>query len=88
MIVLATRSFNKDVSKLRDGKTARKIEAIISRLEKAKTIAEIPNVKKLEGAVNAYRVRIGDYRIGFFIVNDIVELSVFAHRKDIYKVFP
>ncbi|WP_374754821.1 type II toxin-antitoxin system RelE family toxin [Dyadobacter psychrophilus] len=44
--------------------------------------------KKLKGFSNAYRIRIGDYRVGIFVENNIVELARIAHRKDIYKVFP
>lgn len=88
MIITATKSFNKDISRLRDKKIARKVEEIISHLEKAKTITEISNVKKMEGAHNAYRIRIGDYRLGLYLIAGSVHLTIFAHRKDIYKVFP
>lgn len=88
MIVTATKSFNKDISKLRDKKLARKIENVIFDLVKANSINELSNVKKMEGATNAYRVRIGDYRLGIFIIGETLQLTVFAHRKDIYKLFP
>ncbi len=48
----------------------------------------LPNIKKLSGHVSAYRLRIGDYRVGFFIVDETVILDRVVHRKDIYKVFP
>ncbi|MEO5642458.1 MAG: plasmid stabilization protein [Bacteroidia bacterium] len=88
MIVIAAKSFNKDISKIRDKKVAVKIEEIIIQLEKAKSIAELPNVKKMEGASIPYRIRIEDYRLGFYLIDHTVQLIVFAHRKDICKLFP
>lgn len=38
---------------------------------------------------NAYRIRVGDYRIGLYIFEDgTAELAYVRHRRDIYKVFP
>ena len=48
----------------------------------------IVNLKKLKGFKTAYRIRIGDYRIGVFIDGDIVEFARVVHRKDIYRLFP
>ncbi|MBI3510413.1 MAG: type II toxin-antitoxin system RelE/ParE family toxin [Bacteroidetes bacterium] len=88
MEVLVTKSFNKDLARLKDPKIARKVEDLISNLQKCKTLHEIASLKKIEGASNAYRVRIGDFRIGFFLQQGVVILTVFANRKDIYKLFP
>ncbi|MFA4890714.1 MAG: type II toxin-antitoxin system RelE/ParE family toxin [Candidatus Paceibacterota bacterium] len=46
-------------------------------------------VKKISGFSKYYRIKIGDYRIGFKkeTNTDICFLRV-KHRKDIYKVFP
>ncbi len=33
-------------------------------------------------------VRSGNYRIGIFIVDKVVQFARVAHRKDIYKIFP
>jgi mRNA interferase RelE/StbE len=42
----------------------------------------------LKGHKFAYRIKIGDYRIGIFVESKVVEMARFEHRKDIYKVFP
>ena len=34
------------------------------------------------------RSKIGNYRLGFFDEEEYIELAVFAHRKDIYRLFP
>ncbi|WP_414518967.1 type II toxin-antitoxin system RelE family toxin [Nostoc sp. PCC 9305] len=47
-----------------------------------------PNgVKKLKGKENAYRIRIGDYRIIYDIFDDLLVVNVVevGHRKNIYK---
>ena len=46
-------------------------------------------VKKISGFSKYYRIKIGDYRIGFKkeTGSDICFMRV-KHRKDIYKIFP
>jgi mRNA interferase RelE/StbE len=48
----------------------------------------IPNLKKPIGHKSAYRVRLGDYRVGFFYENHKIIFARIIHRKDIYKSFP
>jgi mRNA interferase RelE/StbE len=69
-------------------KTIEAIEAAINDVKNASSLIEIKNLKKLKGYKSYYRITIGDYRIGIYISNDIVEFSRFLHRKDIYKFFP
>ncbi|MGH8000971.1 MAG: type II toxin-antitoxin system RelE family toxin [Brasilonema sp.] len=49
---------------------------------------EITNLKKLKGYDNAYRIRIGDYRIGIIFDDETVMFQRVLHRKDIYRYFP
>ncbi|MBI4648569.1 MAG: type II toxin-antitoxin system RelE/ParE family toxin [Bacteroidia bacterium] len=88
MQVKYTVLFNKDVSGIRSAKLVQSIEDVIDNVKQAVTTMEIKNLKKLKGYKNHYRIRIGDYRIGLFIENNIVEFSRFLHRKNIYKYFP
>ncbi|MEH2213409.1 type II toxin-antitoxin system RelE family toxin [Nostoc sp.] len=47
-----------------------------------------PNgVKKLKGKENAYRIRIGEYRVIYDIFDDLLVVNVVevGHRKNIYK---
>ncbi|VXD20543.1 putative toxin RelE2 [Planktothrix serta PCC 8927] len=48
----------------------------------------IINLKKLKGDDNAYRLRVGDYRIGFYFDGETVTFARVLHRKDIYRYFP
>ena len=51
-------------------------------------IEELPQVKKLAGQTGAYRLRIGDYRIGFYWDGEKLTLARVLHRKEIYRFFP
>ena len=43
---------------------------------------------KMKGHKTAYRFRINDYRIGFFLEDNTIYFSAFDHRKNLYKRFP
>jgi len=46
-------------------------------------------IKFIKGFKNYYRIRIGDYRIGFKKAEgENIEFMRVKHRKDIYKHFP
>jgi mRNA interferase RelE/StbE len=49
---------------------------------------EINNIKKLQGYDNAYRIRIGDYRLGIIFYGEALIFERVLHRKDIYRYFP
>lgn len=82
------RSFLKSVKKLKDQKLKDAIAESIEQIEASETLSDIKNLKKLQGFSNFYRIRIGDYRIGIEVLDDVVYLAAFAHRKDIYGNFP
>ena len=48
---------------------------------------EILNIKKLKGATDLFRVRLGDYRLVYEIQKQIVTIVVIkiGHRKDVYR---
>ncbi len=80
--------FNRDLDKINLKNVKISIEKIILRVESAETLSQIPNVKKLSGYKSAYRIRLGDYRIGVFIEGNVVIFARIVHRKEIYNVFP
>lgn len=88
MFVVSTPSFNKDISKIKDKAVAKRVEQTIIKMQSVGTISELPGVKKMAGASDAYRIRIADYRLGFRLSGDTIKLVVFAHRKEIYRHFP
>ena len=64
------------------------IAELIESVEQAEVLFDIANIKKLKGHSNAYRIRLGDFRIGVFLQEDTVVFARVVHRKDIYDVFP
>lgn len=62
--------FYKDLDKV-PSSIKHHVNDVVNKLERAKRISEIPNTKKLAGHKSAYRIRIGDYRIGIFIINNV-----------------
>lgn len=83
-----TGRFYKDIDKITQPSVKSDLLAIIQEVEEAKQLSEIKNIKKLKGHSTAYRIRMGDYRIGVFYEKNVIEFVRIAHRKDIYKVFP
>ena len=81
-------SFLKDVKRIGQKLVAEKIESAIINVEEAKTIQQISNIKKLKGSKSAYRIRVGDYRIGILVSENSVEFICCLHRKEVYKYFP
>ena len=59
-------------------------------VEDFSTLAASPRpggCKKLKGYKNAYRIRVGDYRIIYEIEDKVLRILVIAigHRKDVYE---
>lgn len=82
------KAFVKDFRKLKSKELATAIVEAIKQVSDASNSSEITNLKKLSGYKSAFRIRIGDYRIGVVIENNIVTFVAFANRKEIYKRFP
>lgn len=82
------KQFYKDLNKITLQSTLDDIIASVKNVEEAASMREIKNFKRLKGYKNVYRIKVGDYRIGVFIENDVLEFARIVHRKDIYRVFP
>ena len=80
--------FGKDLDRISSKSTKQSVAKIIAQVEAAQKLSDIAQLKKLQGHKSAYRIRIGDYRIGFFFEKDLVLFARVVHRKDIYQVFP
>lgn len=89
MILQFDESFEKSIKKLKDPKLKIRLINLIEDFENADSLTEISNVKKMQGFQTFYRVRLGDYRVGFELQEDNSILFILvAHRKEIYKYFP
>lgn len=55
----------------------------------SESIFDISHCKKLKGFSDYYRKRIGDYRLGFQLIDEnTITLILFCHRAEIYTKFP
>jgi mRNA interferase RelE/StbE len=81
-------SFAKDLKGVKEKGLLGRVREVIEAVEKADSLAELPNLKKLKGGGNYFRVRVGDYRVGVALENNTVVFVRFLNRKDIYKHFP
>lgn len=88
MTVEYLKQFIKDISRINDESLKNDVFDAIMNFKNTENLNSITNIKKMKGHSDAYRLRIGKYRLGFFYINGIIELSRFAKRDDIYKLFP
>lgn len=80
-------SFVRDAKKL-SAEVQLEIRDILLELERINSLSQIKNLKKMTGYKNAYRIRLGNYRIGFLMIADELILNRVLNRKDIYDYFP
>jgi mRNA interferase RelE/StbE len=64
------------------------VRQAILDVEAATNWSDIPSIKKIKGANNAFRIRVEDHRVGLFIENDLAEFVRVLTRRDIYRKFP
>ena len=88
MQIEITRKFRKQVQECKDQRTKSNVLKIIEAVASSTSLNGFPNLKKLTGHKNSYRIRSGDYRIGIVIDNGTVIFAAFNSRSDIYKHFP
>jgi mRNA interferase RelE/StbE len=89
MIVEFDKSFEKSLDHLKNPIILKRLENVIIQIEKASSLTQVSNIKKLSGFSDYYRIRIGDYRIGFESIDiTTIRFIVITHRKDIYRIFP
>jgi len=82
------KAFVRDFKKVKSKELSNAILEVVKQVTEASSPSEILNLKKLTGYRSAFRIRIGDYRIGVIIEKNKVVFVAFAHRKEIYKRFP
>ncbi|EEZ80428.1 type II toxin-antitoxin system RelE/ParE family toxin [Candidatus Thioglobus sp.] len=88
MKVSFERAFLKDITRLNDAKVVKQLKIILDSFESNNNLSQFKNIKKLKGHNAYFRIRIGNYRLGFSHENEKIHVIRFLHRKDIYKSFP
>lgn len=77
------RSARKDLERLGEPIRTR----VFRRIERLESDPRPAGCRKLEGAEDLWRIRIGDYRI-IYSVDDsrhVVDISAIRHRSDVYR---
>jgi mRNA interferase RelE/StbE len=86
MILLIDRSFEKDAKKL-PAEVQQRLKEIINLIQQSSNFSDL-NAEKLSGSKDAYRIRLGNYRLGIYKEDNKVILSRVLNRKEIYRYFP
>ena len=81
-------AFNRDLRRIRDRDLQRRIARKIQELEASDSISAVVGVRPMTGWECHYRIRIGDYRLGLEVVDDVAILLRFGHRREFYRYFP
>ena len=67
----------------------KKIENFVfDELPVLRNFQELRSAEKMTGYIHYYKIRFGDYRLGFHFNNDRMTLERILHRKEIYRYFP
>lgn len=89
MKTLYQPSFIKDLKTLKSTSVFQQINKLVFEdIPNYQTLDDISNLKKLKGEDSAYRIRIGDYRIGIIFDADKIIFERVLHRREIYRYFP
>ncbi len=82
-------SFIKDLKALKSTPYFQSIKALVfAEIPSLPDLKNIKNLKRLKNFESAYRIRVGDYRIGFFFEEETIVFTRVLHRKEIYRYFP
>ncbi len=89
MNVIAPAEFQEDLETIKDKSVLKRVDQVIDKFLSAKSLREVTNVKYMQGYPGYYRIRLGDFRIGFRLIDgDTIKLLTIDHRSKIYKHFP
>jgi mRNA interferase RelE/StbE len=88
MNIVFRKSFTRDLQKISNHQLLDRIRKAIAGVEDADNLEQVTNLKKLVGSANFYRIRVGDYRLGFAVEGELVEFIRCLHRRDLYRFFP
>ena len=79
-------SFGRDLKRIHGDRIQSGVRQAILNVETAANWSEIPNIKKIRGSDNAFRILVDDHRL--IIENDVAEFVRVLSRRDIYRKFP
>jgi mRNA interferase RelE/StbE len=81
--------FLKDLKKLKKTEVYDRVyELAFTTLPLMDSLQEFPGIKAMVGYPGFYRFRLGDYRVGFVLEGNSLELMRVLHRREFYRYFP
>jgi mRNA interferase RelE/StbE len=80
--------FEKDLDSITNQDILDSIIKAIENVEKAQKPQDILNIKKMKGDKTTFRIRIGNYRIGIYVIKNVIEFTRVLPRDKIYQYFP
>ena len=83
-----SNNFTRDIRRLRDQSIKERIRTAIEQIEQVNDLTEASNVRKISGFENCFRVRVGNYRLGFRLDKNTVIFFRCLPRRDFYQRFP
>ena len=89
MNVIRTDWYCSDFERILDKNIIRRADNTVEKLKSANSLREVANIKSMTGYPGFYRIRFGNFRIGFSLEadNSILLLAI-GHRSVIYRDFP
>jgi mRNA interferase RelE/StbE len=89
MITVPTDNFQKDLEKIKDVSILKRAKQTVEKMRAANSLREITNIKAIQDFPTFYRIRFGDFRIGFQLTDEnTIKLFTIDHRSKIYRHFP
>ena len=88
MKVKFKNAFLKDIEKLPSNYRERIEKIVFDQIPQSDNLQMIKNLKKIRADNLYYRIRVGDYRIGFKDRGGELVFMRVLHRKDIYRYIP
>ena len=82
-------SFLKELKTLRGTPFFEKINQVVfEEIPSLDRFEDLQNCKKILGHAIHFRIRVGDYRIGFYVENETIFFMRVGHRSQFYRTFP
>ena len=88
MTVRFKKTFFKDLERLPADIRSKVEQLVFVAIPSSHSLTELAKVKKLKGYDRFYRMRIGDFRVGFELREEIIVVHRVLRRNDIYRYFP
>lgn len=83
------QAFLRDLKKLKKQQVYKDIfDFAFTMMPSIKSLREVSGIKVIKGSLKRYRIRIGDYRVGIEVHDDIIEIARVLHRREFYRYFP